>query len=160
MKKHILSILVNNSSGVLSRVTGLFSKRGYNIDSLSVGTTENNDTSRITAVIQCDDEGNNQIKNQLKKLIDVINVIELLPEKSVYREITLVKIKSDENKMMSIMNVVNIFRASVIDLSEDSVIIEATGDPQKITAFVEAVKHFGIIEVVRTGLTGLLRGTN
>lgn len=160
MGKHILSILVNNNAGVLNRVTGLFSRRGYNIDSLSVGTTENNDISRITVAITCDDEDNNQIKNQIKKLIDVINITELLPEESVYREIALVKVNSNENKMLSITNIVNIFRASIIDVSGDSVIIESTGDPGKITALIEAVNPFGVIEVVRTGLTGLLRGKN
>ena len=158
MKKHILSILVNNSAGVLSRVAGLFSRRGYNIDSLSVGTTEEEEISRITVVIQCDEEGAFQIKNQLRKLIDVLDITELLSEKSVYREIALVKVCSNEKKMLSITNIVNIFRASIIDVSKGSVIIEATGDSGKITALIDALKPYGIMEVVRTGLTGLVRG--
>ena len=158
MRERIISILVNNSPGVLSRVAGLFSRRGFNIDSLSVSTTEQKEFSRITVAITCNDESNVQLKNQLKKLIDVKKLTELLPEKSVYREITLIKVESNENKMLSITNIVNIFRASIIDVSEDSLIIESTGDPGKITALIEAVKPFGIIEVVRTGLTGLPRG--
>lgn len=159
MTKHVLSILVENNSGVLSRVSGLFSRRGYNIESLSVGITEDKNISRITITTICDEKEIIQIQNQLRKLIDIIEVIELLPNSSVYREITLIKVKQDSEKMLSIVNIVNIFRANIIDVSEASVIIETTGDDGKIKALIDAMKPFGVLEIVRTGLTGLARGS-
>ncbi|MCL2341565.1 MAG: acetolactate synthase small subunit [Firmicutes bacterium] len=158
MNKHVLSIIAKDNAGVLSRITEAFSRRGYNIDSISVGTTETKNVKRVTVVTTCDDDYINQIIHQLKKLIDIIDVIEILPKESVYREIALIKVSSDENKLLAIANIVPIFRANIIDVSEESIIVEATGDVNKITALIKALKPFGIEESIRSGLTGLERG--
>jgi len=159
MDRHVLSVLVENQAGVLSRVSGLFSRRGYNIDSLTVGVTENPNLSRITIVVNTDDELIvDQIKKQLNKLIDVVKVIELKPQNSVYRELALVKIRSSDETRASIISVVDIFRAKIIDVSSESVTAEITGDQNKLTAFKELMQPFGIKEFVRTGVTALERG--
>ena len=158
MARHVLSILVENQSGVLSRVTGLFSRRGFNIDSLSVGETENPEYSRITVVAQGDDVIIEQIKKQLEKLVDTKNVIELFPEESVYRELALIKICAPPSTRSEITGIVDIFRAGIIDVSREAVTVEITGDSAKISAFRQLMEPFGIIEIARTGLTGLQRG--
>lgn len=159
MDRHVLSVLVENQSGVLSRVSGLFSRRGYNIDSLTVGVTDNPKLSRITIVVNADDELTvDQIKKQLNKLIDVVKVIELKPENSVYRELALVKIVCNDSTRASIVSVVDIFRAKIVDVSNQSVTVEITGDLNKLEAFRQLMEQFGIKEFVRTGITALERG--
>lgn len=160
MKKHVLSILVENHSGVLSRVSGLFSRRGYNIDSLSVGETENPKISRMTIVADADEYTLEQIKKQLNKLIDVIKVIELKEECAVYRELALIKIEATKENRAEIIEIANIFRAHIVDVAMQSVVIEATGDQGKIEALTKMLAPYGVKEVVRTGLTALERGEN
>ncbi len=159
MKRYILSVLVENQSGVLSRVSGLFSRRGYNIDSLSVGETEDPGISRMTIVVRGDSYILEQIKKQLNKLIDVIKVIELNKDKSVFRELMLIKVNAKENSRASIIEIVDIFRANVVDVSNETLTVEMTGDEDKIEAFVSLMKPYGIREIVRTGLTALERGS-
>lgn len=159
MKRHVLSILVENHSGVLSKVSGLFSRRGYNIESLTVGTTEDPTTSRITIVVGGDDNIIEQIIKQLNKLIDVIKVQQIDGENAVSREIALIKVSATLNNRSSIIEVTNIFRSSIIDINDKSMIIEATGDSKKISAIIEMLRPFGIIELIRTGLTALNRGS-
>lgn len=159
MGRNVLSVLVENQAGVLSRVAGLFSRRGYNIDSLTVGTTNNPNISRITIVANTDNDFIlEQIKKQLNKLIDVMKIIELKLDESVYRELALVKVKCNDENRSAITSVTNIFRAKIIDVSVESVTVEITGDQNKIKAFIELMNPFGIKEIVRTGLTALERG--
>lgn len=158
MKKHVLSVLVENHSGVLSRVSGLFSRRGYNIDSLSVGETEDPKISRMTIVADADEYTLEQIKKQLNKLIDVIKIIELKEEHAIYRELALIKIAATKQNRAEIIEIANIFRAHIVDVSSESVVIEATGDQGKISALSNMLIPYGIKEVIRTGLTALERG--
>ena len=158
MNKLVLSVLVSNHSGVLSKVAGLFSRRGYNIDSLSVGVTEDPKVSRMTIVARGDDQILNQIKKQLNKLVDVIKIVELPSTDSVYRELALIKVNADAKTRASIIEMVDIFRAKIIDVASESVTVELTGDQSKVEAFLELVSTFGIKEIVRTGVTGLKRG--
>ncbi len=158
MKRHVLSVLVENHSGVLSRISGLFSRRGYNIDSLSVGETEDPKVSRMTIVADADEYTLEQIKKQLNKLIDVIKIIELKEETSIYRELAMIKIKASKANRAEIIEIANIFRAHIVDVSNDSLIIEATGDQGKISALSNMLEPYGIKEVIRTGLTALQRG--
>lgn len=159
MRKMVLSLLVDNTSGVLSRVSGMFSRRGYNIDSLSVGVTENPQYSRMTVVVSGDDRILSQIKKQLLKLEDVIAIKELKDGASVCRELLLVKLKATLDERQQIISLTNVFRANVVDVSTDSVMIEITGNVNKIEAFISLLDGFEIEEMVRTGLTGLTRGT-
>ncbi|WZL72950.1 acetolactate synthase small subunit [Clostridiaceae bacterium 35-E11] len=159
MNRHVLSILVENHSGVLSKIAGLFSRRGYNIDSLSVGETENPKVSRMTITVSGDDYILEQIQKQLHKLIDVIKVVQLKPEKSVYRELIFIKIKATTQQRAGIIETVNIFRGKIIDVSSETLTIELTGDAGKLSAFTELIKPYGIVELVRTGFTGLQRGS-
>ena len=158
MKRHVLSVLVENHSGVLSRISGLFSRRGYNIDSLSVGETEDPKVSRMTIVADTDEYTLEQIKKQLNKLVDVIKVIELKEENSIYRELAMIKIKASKANRAEIIEIANIFRAHIVDVSNDALIIEATGDQGKISALSNMLEPYGIKEVIRTGLTALQRG--
>ncbi|MTI66602.1 MAG: acetolactate synthase small subunit [Firmicutes bacterium] len=160
MSRYVLSVLVENYSGVLSKIAGLFSRRGYNINSLSVGETENPKISRMTITVDCDIHILEQIVKQLNKLINVIKVIELKPENSVYRELVLVKLKVNFMQRASINETVNIFRGKIIDISNKTVTIEITGDTEKLSAFINLIEPYGIIELVRTGFTGLERGDN
>lgn len=157
MKKKVLSLLVDNTSGVLSRVSGMFSRRGYNIDSLSVGVTENPKYSRMTVAVSGDDRILTQIKNQLNKLEDVVEVVELEDGASVCRELVLVKVKADQNQRQAIIAITDVFRAKIVDVSPESIMIEITGNNSKIDAFIELLDGFEIQELVRTGLTGLTR---
>ncbi|HCW04419.1 MAG TPA: acetolactate synthase small subunit [Clostridium sp.] len=159
MKKHVLSITVENHFGVLSKISGLFSRRGYNIESLTVGTTEDPTVSRITIVAPGDETVIEQITKQLNKLVDVIKVQEIDMHNAVSREIALIKVSSSINNRSNIIEVVNIFRSNIIDINEKSMIIEATGDSKKISAIIEMLRPFGIIELIRTGLTALNRGS-
>ncbi|MBE5945811.1 MAG: acetolactate synthase small subunit [Lachnospiraceae bacterium] len=158
MKKMVLSLLVDNTSGVLSRVSGMFSRRGYNIDSLSVGVTENPKYSRMTVAVSGDDRILSQIKKQLLKLEDVISITELKDGESVCRELILVKIKTTLEERQQIISLADVFRAKVVDVSKDSVMIEITGNISKVEAFITLLDGFTIEEMVRTGLTGLTRG--
>ncbi len=158
MKKIVLSLLVENTSGVLSRVAGLFSRRGYNIDSLTVGVTENPKLSRMTVVAIGDSNILDQIRNQLQKLEDVKEISELVPERSVCRELALVRVKADGSTRQSVAAVADIFRAKIVDVAQDSLLIELTGNQAKLDAFIKVMNEFTILEFVRTGLTGLSRG--
>lgn len=160
MKKMVLSLLVDNTSGVLSRVSGMFSRRGYNIDSLSVGITENPQYSRMTVAVSGDDRILSQIKKQLLKLEDVISITELKDGESVCRELLLVKVKASLEARQQIISLTDVFRAKVVDVSTDSVMIEITGNVNKIEAFISLLDGFEIEEMVRTGLTGLIRGNS
>lgn len=158
MGRHVLSILVENQAGVLSRVSGLFTRRGYNIDSLTVGETTDPKISRMTIVVRGDEYILEQIRKQLNKLIDVIDIVQLVAENSVYRELALIKVKVDTSNRAEIFETVNVFRGKIIDIASESVIVEATGDERKISALIEILESYGIKEIVRTGLTALERG--
>nr|WP_284698207.1 acetolactate synthase small subunit [Thermoanaerobacterium thermosaccharolyticum] len=155
---HIISVLVNNHSGVLSRVVGLFSRRGYNIESLAVGTTEQNDQSRITLTVNGDDYVITQIIRQLSKLYDVIKVQDVGKFPNVSRELVLVKVEINSNTRDDIMHIVETFRGKVIDISLNSIIIEITGDSEKVEAFIKLIKQFQVRELTRTGFISLERG--
>ena len=159
MRHAVFSILVENSAGVLSRVAGLFSRRGYNIDSLTVGETTDPKVSRMTVTVTGDDDVLVQIEKQLSKLIDVKEVVELPAEASVCRELVLVKVECDTTRRQEIIAISDIFRANIVDVSPESVIIELTGAQSKLNAFIELLNGFKITELARTGITGLARGT-
>ena len=159
MRHAVFSILVENSAGVLSRVAGLFSRRGYNIDSLTVGETTDPKVSRMTVTVTGDDDVLEQIEKQLSKLIDVKEVVELPAEASVCRELVLVKVECDTTRRQEIIAISDIFRANIVDVSPESVIIELTGAQSKLNAFIELLNGFKITELARTGITGLARGT-
>ena len=158
MERHVLSILVENHPGVLARISGLFSRRGYNIDSLSVGETEDPSLSRITVAVVGDANIIEQIRKQVEKLVDVTEVIVLLPNESVYRELTLIKVRASTNARAEIVSIVEIFRANIIDVANESMTVELTGDQDKVEAFRELMTPYGVIEIVRTGLTAIQRG--
>ncbi|HIU74807.1 MAG TPA: acetolactate synthase small subunit [Candidatus Pelethocola excrementipullorum] len=158
MKKRILSILVENTSGVLSRVAGLFSRRGYNIDSLTVGVTADPRFSRMTVVCTGDELILDQITKQLEKLVDVRDIKVLKPDESVSRELILVKVMADAAERQSVIAVADIFRAKIIDVGTNSLIIEMTGAQSKIEAFLSLLEGHEILELARTGITGLSRG--
>ncbi len=158
MKKMVLSILADNTPGVLSRVSGLFSRRGYNIDSITAGVTQNSAYSRMTVVVNGDDQILEQIRNQLLKLEDIREVRELLPDESVCRELILVKVLSGVEDRQAIIAIADIFRAKIVDVAIDSLMIELTGNKNKIDAFISLLEGFTIKELVRTGITGLTRG--
>ena len=155
----VLSLLVDNQAGVLSRVSGLFSRSGYNIDSLTVGETENPNFSRMTVVAHGEPEALEQIYKQLDKLVDVVDIKELEPESSVTRELVLIKVAATAENRHKVVAVADIFRANVIDVSKTSVIIELTGNSQKIQAFIHLLEGFEIKQLVRTGVAGLPRGS-
>lgn len=157
---HTISVLVDNHFGVLARISGLFSTRGYNIESLCVGITEDPTISRMTVAVHGDEQVLRQIINQLEKLVEVIEVIDLTREKHVERELVLVKADADAERRAELLEVTNIFRAKVIDMSRDAVIIEVTGTEDKIAAFIDMVRPFGIAEIARTGKIALMRSVN
>lgn len=159
MKKMVLSILVDNTAGVLSRVSGLFSRRGFNIDSLTVGETEDKLYSRMTVVVSGDDQILEQITKQLEKLEDVREIKELLPSASVCRELVLVKVQANVKERGEIIAVADIFRAKIVDVAMESLMIELTGNQEKLDAFIKLLEGFKILELVRTGITGLARGS-
>lgn len=158
MRTVTLSILVENTSGVLSRVSGLFSRRGYNIDSLTVGVTQNPAFSRMTVAVTGDEMILKQIKNQLSKLEDVMDITELKPADSVCRELILVKVLAKQEDRQAIIAVADIFRAKIVDVGTESLIVELTGNQSKLDAFIKLLDGFDIIEMVRTGVAGLSRG--
>ena len=158
MKRHVLSVLVSNQSGVLSRVAGLFSRRGFNIDSLTVGETELENISRMTIVVKGDDLVLDQITKQLGKLHDVLYIMRLTTDCAVFRELMLVKVDATHENRAAIIGITDIFRASIIDVGTDSLVIEITGDQDKLNAFLNLIEPYGIREFTRTGLTALERG--
>lgn len=157
---HTISVLVDNHFGVLARISGLFSARGYNIESLCVGTTEDPKSSRMTVVVQGDDAILEQIVNQLNKMVEVIEVIDLTKESFVERELVLIKTQTDAKRRTELLEITNIFRAKVVDMSTDAVMIEVTGSQDKIGAFVDMLRPFGIQEIARTGRIAVARSKN
>jgi len=159
MKPHTLSVLVENKAGVLSRVTGLFSRRGFNIESLAVGPCEETGMSRITIVVIGDDAMVEQVMKQLNKLIDVIKVTDLSENERVERELALIKVTAEPGgSRAEVMQIASIFRAQIVDVGAKSVVLEVTGDTEKIDALEQLLRQFGIKELVRTGRVGILRG--
>ncbi len=156
--KHTLAVLVENRPGVLTRVAGLFSRRGFNIESLAVGVTENPDTSRMTIVVTGDDRVLEQVEKQLNKLIDVIRVSDIPAEESVNRELALIKVGVDSATRAEVMQIVDVFRAKIVDVGSKSLIIEVTGDESKINAIEQLLRQFGVKEMVRTGKVAMNRG--
>ena len=156
--KHNIAVIVENKSGVLTRIAGLFSRRSFNIDSLSVGTTDNPEYSRMTITVQGDRDVLEQVIKQLSKLINVIRVTELDPSESLERELAVIKVSVDRENRSEIMQIVNIFRARIIDVSQRSMIIEVTGDEEKVDAIIQLLRQFGIKELARTGKVSMLRG--
>lgn len=159
MDRHVLSALVRNHAGVLTRVSGLFSRRGYNIESLTVGETTDPDISRMTIVVRGDDSIVDQIKKQLEKQIDTVAVRMLDSGSAVLRELVLVKVGADDANRPHIVQLAGIFRARIVDVSADSLTIEATGDQGKIGGLLELLEPYGIKELARTGITALERGS-
>ncbi len=155
MKEHVISVKVENRSGVLARVAGLFSARGYNIDSLAVSETEQPDVSVMTIVVKGDDRVIEQVKKQLNKLIDVIKVSDQMPGESVQRELVLVKILTNPAKRPEIYQLAEIFRAEIVAISQRTITIEATGEPERIDNFIELIRPYGIKELIRTGRVSL-----
>lgn len=159
MNRKVLSVLVDNTSGVLNRVAGLFSRRGYNIDSLTVGVTQDPKYSRMTIVVTGDDDILEQIIKQIEKLVDVIKVKVLEDNNSVCRELILTKVRTTPEQRQQVLAVADIFRAKIVDVGADSLIIELTGNQNKLDAFLNLLADYEILELVRTGITGLARGT-
>ncbi len=157
MKKHTISILVENKFGALNRIVGLFSARGYNIDSISVGTSEDDSVARVTIVSKGDDDVIEQIIKQLNKLIDVTKVVDLTYDSFVERELVLVKVAANRNSRSELMQISEIFRSKIIDISPRSITIEATGGEQKVDAMIKMLEPFGIKEIARTGRIALKR---
>lgn len=157
--RNSIAILVENKPGVLVKVVTLFARRGYNIDSLAVGPTENEDYSRITIVVEGDHEIVEQISKQLYKLIDVLKVTDMSNEQAIERELVLIRVNTDSATRSEIMQIVDIFRAKIVDVGRKSMIVEMTGDQDKIAALEELLKPFGIKELVRTGKIAMIRGT-
>jgi acetolactate synthase-1/3 small subunit len=155
--KHIISVIVDNKPRVLARVAALFGRRNYNIDSLAVGPAESKDISRMTIVIHGDDKVLEQITKQLNKLADVKKIIDLTSSSHVEREIVLIKINYNKNTRGEIMDIVKTFRAKIIDIGENSFIVELTGDADKNNALIDLLDRFGIMEIVRSGKIGILR---
>lgn len=156
--KHTFTALVENRPGVLARVAGLFSRRGFNIDSLAVGTTQDPSLSRITIVVEGDDRILEQVTKQLNKLIEVVKVSDITHVDTVDRELVLIKISCTPAQRQEILAIANIFRAQVVDVGETSLILELTGQQEKLTALSNLLKHYGILEIVRTGKVVLIRG--
>ena len=159
MRKFVIAVYVENRAGVLTRVTSMFTRRGFNIDALTVGETESPDYSRITISISGDEYVRDQMINQLRKIFNVKKVEVLEPEQSINRQLMLLKVKNTSESRQDILSAVDIFRSKIIDYSTEALCIEITGDPSKIDAFVEIMKPFGIIELCRTGIVALERGS-
>ena len=157
-KTHTLSVLVEDKPGVLARVAALFARRGFNIQSLAVGATETKNMSRMTIVVSVEDTPLEQITKQLNKLVNVIKIVEQEDDNSVSREIALIKVRADAGTRGQIVEAVNLFRARVIDVSPESLIVEATGTPAKFEALLRVLEPYGIREIVQSGLVSLSRG--
>lgn len=159
MQRKVIQLLVDNTPGVLSRISGLFSRRGYNIESITAGVTADPWITRITIVASGDDEVLDQIEKQVEKLIDVRHIKVLGPDDSVYRELCLIKIKVSPLERQSVISITDIFRANIIDVAAESLIIELTGAQTKIDAFIGLLDAYEILEIARTGIAGLSRGS-
>lgn len=158
MRKKVFQLIVDNTSGVLSRISGLFSRRGYNIESITAGVTADPRFTRITIVASGDDEILDQIEKQVGKLVDVRDIRELEAHESVYRELALIKVKANVENRQGVISVADIFRAKIIDVAAESLIIELTGNQDKIEAFLRLLSGYEILELARTGIAGLSRG--
>ncbi|MGM0365087.1 MAG: acetolactate synthase small subunit [Actinomycetota bacterium] len=156
---HIISVLVENKAGVLAKIAGLFSRRGFNIDSLAVGTTDDKSISRITIVVQADQRGIEQVVKQLYKLINVLKIQELDPVNIVERELVLIKVATDAGNRAEILEIVNIFRANIVDVAKKSLLIEITGTSSKVEALCQLLEPYGILELTRTGKIACTRGS-
>lgn len=160
MQKRVFQLLVDNTSGVLSRISGLFSRRGYNIESITAGVTADPRFTRITIVASGDEDILDQIEKQVAKLVDVRDIKELKPDSSVYRELALIKVKATPEQRQGVIAVADIFRAKIIDVSTESIMVELTGNQAKIEAFINLLEGYEILELARTGIAGLGRGTD
>ncbi|MEX5300779.1 acetolactate synthase small subunit [Kocuria sabuli] len=158
MSRHTLSVLVEDKPGVLTRVAGLFARRAFNIDSLAVGPTELDGVSRITVVVDAEGELLEQVTKQLNKLINVIKIVELVPDSSVQRDHIMVKVRADAATRLQVTQAADLFRATVVDVSTESLVIEATGAPDKLRALLDILEPFGVREIVRAGTLALGRG--
>ncbi|HWI42094.1 MAG TPA: acetolactate synthase small subunit [Nocardioides sp.] len=159
MATHTLSVLVDNKPGVLTRVAALFSRRGFNIESLAVGPTEHSDISRMTIAVNVEDSPLEQVTKQLNKLVEVIKIVELDPDASVQRELVLVKVGSTAETRSQILDVVQLFRAKVIDVSADAVTMQVVGNAGKISDFLRVLEPYGIRELVQSGMVAIGRGS-
>ncbi|TQJ49963.1 acetolactate synthase small subunit [Phycicoccus sp. SLBN-51] len=159
MSKHTLSVLVENKPGVLTRIAALFSRRGFNIDSLAVGPTEHPEISRMTVTVELEALPLEQVTKQLNKLVEVLKVVELEPAASVQREILLVKVRTDLQSRSHVLETVQLFRAKVVDVAGDALTIEVTGNRDKLNAFLEVLEPFGIKELVQSGMVAIGRGS-
>ena len=159
MSKHTLSVLVENKPGVLARIAGLFSRRGYNIDSLAVGPTEHPEISRMTIVVNVEESPLEQVTKQLNKLIEVIKVVELDDGYSISRELLLVKVKADASARGQVLEVVQLFKAKVVDVGTDAITIQITGNQDKLADFLRIVEPFGVRELVQSGMVAIGRGS-
>lgn len=158
MTSHVLSLLVEDKPGLLTRVAGLFARRGFNIESLAVGVTEIPGLSRITVVVDVDQLPLEQVTKQLNKLINVIKIVELEPSSSVQRHHMLVKVRADNATRSNVLEVVSLFRASIVDYAPDALVAEITGDKGKVEAFLRAIEPFGVRELAQSGLLAIGRG--
>ena len=158
MSRHTLSVLVENKPGVLARVAGLFSRRGFNIDSLAVGPTEHPEVSRMTIVVNVEESPLEQVTKQLNKLVEVIKIVELDAEMSVARELLLVKVRADAESRGQVLEVVQLFRAKVVDVATDAITIQVTGNQGKLEDFLRIVEPFGVRELVQSGMVAIGRG--
>jgi acetolactate synthase-1/3 small subunit len=158
MSTHTISVLVEDRPGVLARIAGLFSRRGFNIDSLAVGPTEEPGRSRMTIAVDCAEHSLEQVTKQLNKLVHVLKIVELEPARSVERELVLVKVRTEPAARYQVMELAELFRAKVVDVSPESLTIEATGSPDKVAAMLELLAPHGIRELARTGRVALARG--
>jgi len=158
MSRHTLSVLVENKPGVLARVAGLFSRRGFNIDSLAVGPTEHPEVSRMTIVVNVEESPLEQVTKQLNKLVEVIKIVELDAEMSVARELLLVKVRADAESRGQVLEVVQLFRAKVVDVATDAITIQVTGNQGKLEDFLRVVEPFGVRELVQSGMVAIGRG--
>jgi acetolactate synthase I/III small subunit len=156
--KHTLSVLVENKAGLLVRVAGLFSRRGFNIDSLAVGPTEHEEISRMTIVVNCEDHPLEQVTKQLNRLVNVLKIVELEPGAAVQRELLLVKVRADLETRSRVLETVALFRAKVVDVATDAVTVEATGNREKLDALIKVLQPFGIKELVQSGMVAVGRG--
>ena len=159
MNTHTLSVLVENKPGVLARISGLFARRGYNIESLAVGPTERPDVSRMTIVVNVDELPLEQVTKQLNKLVNVLKIVELEPENSVQREFMLVKVRADATTRSHVLEIVQLFRAGVVDVAPDAVTIEVTGSRDKLDALLRVLEPLGVRELVKSGAVALARGS-
>ena len=159
MNKHTLSVLVENKPGVLARIAGLFSRRGFNIESLAVGPPEHAEVSRMTIVVNVEDSPLEQVTKQLNKLIEVIKIVELDPSASINRELLLVKVKADVDTRGQVLDAVQLFKARVVDVAPDAVTVELIGNADKLADFLRVVEPFGIRELVQSGMVAISRGS-